>query len=57
MKSSILTSLMISAVLSVLPAVAPAATVTSGTFTMDLNRDALAQMVANPTGTPPDTLS
>ena len=53
MKSSILTSLMISAVLLVSPAVAPAATVTNGTFTMDLDRNALAQLVLNPTGTPP----
>lgn len=53
MKSSILTSLMISTVLFVLPAVAPAATVTSGEFTMNLDRDALAQLVLNPTGTPP----
>jgi len=53
MKSSTLTSFMISAVLLVLPAVAPAATVTSGEFTMNLDRDALAQLVLNPTGTPP----
>ena len=52
MRSSILTSLMISAVFLLLPAISPAATVTSGTFTMDLNRDALAQMISNPTGTP-----
>jgi hypothetical protein len=53
MKSSILSSLMISTVLLILPAVTPAATVTSGTFTMDLDRNALAQLVLNPTGTPP----
>jgi hypothetical protein len=35
------------------PSVSLAASVTSGTFTMDLNRDALAQMISNPTGTPP----
>lgn len=53
MNPSTLTSLMISAVLFVSPAVTPAATVTSGTFTMDLDRNALAQLVLNPTGTPP----
>lgn len=36
-----------------LPTISPAATVTSGTLTMNLDRDALAQMVLNPSGTPP----
>ena len=53
MKSSILTSLMISTMLVGLPAVAPAATVTGGELTMNFDRDALAQLVLNPTGTPP----
>jgi hypothetical protein len=44
---------MISVVLLLSPSVTPAATVTSGTFTMNLDRDALAQLVLNPTGTPP----
>ncbi len=34
------------------PAFSHAASVTSGTFTMNLDRDALAQMVLNPSGTP-----
>ncbi|MFZ1802994.1 MAG: hypothetical protein WAU05_03620, partial [Nitrospira sp.] len=53
MNPSILTSLMISAVLLVSPSISSAATITSGTFTMDLDRNALAQLVLNPTGTPP----
>lgn len=53
MKSSMLTSLMISAVLLLSPSLAPAASITSGTFTMNLDRDALATLVQNPTGTPP----
>ncbi|MBL8037658.1 MAG: VPLPA-CTERM sorting domain-containing protein [Nitrospira sp.] len=35
------------------PAFTQAASITSGTFTMNLNRDALAQMISNPSGTPP----
>lgn len=53
MKPSILASLMISALILFSPSITPAATVTSGTFTMNLDRDALATLVQNPTGTPP----
>ncbi|NOS81635.1 MAG: hypothetical protein HOP32_08660 [Nitrospira sp.] len=47
-----LTMLMV-ALSSFAPSVSQAATVTSGSFTMNLDRDALAQLVFNPTGTPP----
>jgi hypothetical protein len=53
MKSSILTSLMISTMLVGLPDVAPAATVTGGELMMNFDHDALAQLVLNPSGTPP----
>lgn len=53
MKPSTPASLMISALVLFSPSIAPAATVTSGAFTMNLDRNALAQMVLNPSGTPP----
>ncbi|THJ12435.1 MAG: hypothetical protein CAF43_007310 [Nitrospira sp. CG24C] len=54
MKSITLAVTLLVAALSVVaPSVSQAATVTSGSFTMNLDRDALAQLVFNPTGTPP----
>lgn len=53
MKSSIRTLAIVTAVLLFSPSVSPAASVTSGALTMNLDRDALAQMIVNPSGTPP----
>lgn len=54
MKTPVLISATFVVLLGLLsPAISPAAVVTSGTFTMNLDRDALAQMVLNPSGTPP----
>lgn len=54
MKATTLVLTLLMATLSVVaPSVSQAATVTSGSFTMNLDRDALAQLVLNPTGTPP----
>lgn len=53
MKSSIRASIIFLSVLLLSPTVSPAASVTGGTFAMNLDRDALAQMVLNPSGTPP----
>lgn len=53
MKLSIRASIIFSTVLLFSPSLTPAATVTSGALTMNLDRDALATLVLNPSGTPP----
>ncbi|MDN5940478.1 MAG: VPLPA-CTERM sorting domain-containing protein [Nitrospira sp.] len=54
MKAVTLVLTLLMAVVSVFaPSDSRAASVTSGTFTMNLDRDALAQLTLNPTGTPP----
>lgn len=46
-------TMLMAALSSFAPSVSQAASVTSGAFTMNLDRDALAQLVLNPSGTPP----
>lgn len=53
MKVSLRALAIISAVILFSPSVSPAASVTSGAFTMNLDRNALAQLAVNPSGTPP----
>ncbi|MCS6897414.1 MAG: hypothetical protein NZM29_05520 [Nitrospira sp.] len=53
MKSSIVLSIVAAICVFFSPAMGLGASVTSGTFTMNLDRNALAQLALNPSGTPP----